>query len=275
MKIIELIVDEMDDLLGFESNALVQSPAIEHGFYAFNDNAINDYIFEEFLKDYLIQEMDLDVSQLPAYINEIASGSLVEKNVSQEHSSWEDLPIDTQEKLLERLGEIGISIEDLIAKGYEVLTEEEFEARQEFAVSKRDANPEGPTNERSGNYKILFQYQGPNDDKTRSFCQQLLKLGLVFRKEDIDKLSIKGANSEEFGYYNIFTYKGSYGCRHRWRKVYVYESKGLDPLIAAAMLKATGGDRNEGKFQKHSFATDKKERRLIHKYIRERKTVKR
>ena len=253
----------MDELLGFESNALVQSPAIEHGFYAFNDSAINDYIFEEFLKDYLIQEMALDVSQLPAYINEIASGSIVEKNVSQEHSSWDDLPIDTQEKLLERLGELGLSIEELIEKGYEVLSEEEFEKRQEFAVSKRDADPEGYTNERSGNYKILFQYQGPNDDKTRSFCQRLLQLKLIFRKEDIDKLSIKGANSQEFGYYDIFTYRGSYGCRHRWKKVYVYQSKGLDPLIAAAMLQATGGDRNEGKFNKYSFATDKKERRLI------------
>ena len=35
MKIIELIIDELDKISGFDAVALVESPAIESDFYAF------------------------------------------------------------------------------------------------------------------------------------------------------------------------------------------------------------------------------------------------
>jgi hypothetical protein len=47
----------------------------------------------------------------------------------------------------------------------------------------------------------------------------MLDANLLFRKEDINNLTLGGENLE-FGIYDIFTYKGSYGCRHNWERVY-------------------------------------------------------
>ncbi len=44
------------------------------------------------------------------------------------------------------------------------------------------------------------------------------KKGLIFRWEDINKMSINREN-KEFGLYNIFEYKGGNNCRHRWDKL--------------------------------------------------------
>ena len=49
-------------------------------------------------------------------------------------------------------------------------------------------------------------------------------------------MSLRGANSTEFGYYSIFDYKGSFGCRHRWNKKYVYQKKSVGLLEVAALL---------------------------------------
>ena len=40
----------------------------------------------------------------------------------------------------------------------------------------------------------------------------------VYRIEDIDAMTSQVANPQ-FGSYNIFTYRGSYNCRHRWVKI--------------------------------------------------------
>ena len=42
MRIVELLIDELDDFTGFEQVALVHSPAIEANFIAFNDDEVVD-----------------------------------------------------------------------------------------------------------------------------------------------------------------------------------------------------------------------------------------
>ena len=143
---------------------------------------------------------------------------------------FDNLSDTKQEKLLERLEEVGYSKGDL-QEDY-VITDEP----QKFALpSKSSANPNGPT-ETKGAYKILYKYNGPRDSKTRTFCRRLLDLDLLFRKEDIQKMTLEGANSSEFGYYDIFQYKGSYGCRHNWVKQYVYKKKSTGLLEIAGLL---------------------------------------
>ena len=129
----------------------------------------------------------------------------------------QDLPEDIQDKILNKLDELGESEEDLLKDGW-VLIEDE----QEFAISSK---PNEPSIEDYGKFRIRYKYTGPKDSKNRTFCKRVLDKGLVYRKEDINQMTISGENTQ-FGVYDIFTYKGSYGCRHFWTRV-VYE-KGDD-----------------------------------------------
>jgi len=113
----------------------------------------------------------------------------------------------------------------LSEEGYQIVSNYDTTSRIGFRVNKSDAQPNKPTDETTGPYKILYRYNGPYDDKNRKFCRRLLDLDLLFRKEDIEKLTVRGAN-EEFGIYDIFRYKGSYNCRHTWNRVLLYQTPG-------------------------------------------------
>jgi hypothetical protein len=382
MKIIELLLDELEDFAGFDAVALVNQPAIEAGFHAFNSDIVHDALAFQIIKSAMIEEFDLNVTQLPT-LNDYITGSAItiddrplyetieeaelvaqqigceghhehvvdgktyympcEKhtditdeilenyefesytdypesatNAAKRALEWrdshpdqdcgtrvgwaranqlanrrpisedtiarmasfarhlqhedvpysegcgglmvdawgaragiewaqrkleeirmsslpvdkffDDLSIDKQEKLLERLEQVGYSKDELL-NDYTITDEP-----QKFALpSRSSADPNGPT-EQKGAYKILYEYVGPRDSKNRSFCRRLLDLNLLFRKEDIQKMSLQGANSSEFGFYSIFDYKGSFGCRHRWNKKYVYQKKSVGLLEVAALL---------------------------------------
>ena len=125
----------------------------------------------------------------------------------------DELPSDVQEEILNRLDELGESEEDLLKDGWVKIEDE-----QEFAISSK---PNEPSIEDYGKFRIRYKYTGPRDSKNRTFCRRLLDKNLIFRKEDINQMTLSSENSQ-FGVYDIFTYKGSYGCRHFWTKV-VYE----------------------------------------------------
>jgi hypothetical protein len=132
----------------------------------------------------------------------------------------DDLDMATQDAILDALALIGISEDELKAQGYG------------FNVFKSDANPELATHQMMGDYKTLYKYTGPQDNRNRKFCARLLSLNLMFRKEDITKLSVRGAN-EQFGFYDIFKYKGSFNCRHNWTPVEVFVAEDRALLVAA------------------------------------------
>ncbi len=75
--------------------------------------------------------------------------------------------------------------------------------------------------------KIRYKYNGPVDDKNRDFCRVLMtrytNQNKVFKKEDINQMSIAGVNTG-FGpggvnQYDIFSYRGGVNCRHTWQEV--------------------------------------------------------
>jgi len=207
------------------------------------------------IRDLAMQNMDVDVASLPNFINE-GSGSVVTEGLSQEFSYYDDLPSKVLDRLIEKLVEVGISKESLLNDGYEVREDAET-----FGLpTQASADPEGSTVDTSGDFKILYEYTGPKDSKNRDFCSRLLDLNLLFRKEDIQKMTLTGANSEEFGYYDIFSYKGSFGCRHNWRKKYVYQRKDNNLLGTVGLLLA---DRNEFSAEKYSFALDGDQQMVI------------
>ena len=200
----------------------------------------------------------------------------IEQGLSQEFSYFDKLPSTVQEKLIEKLSETGITTESLIEEGYTIEDVEESPNLTFALPTKSSANPDKPTNETTGDFKILYKYSGPTDSKNRTFCKTLLGLDLLFRKEDIDKMTIKGDNSQEFGYYNIFNYKGSFGCRHTWNKKRVYMKKDRNPsniktLTPADITKvpsvnvgvASIGDEDVTAFKMHKFAMDEDKKIVV------------
>ena len=130
---------------------------------------------------------------------------------------FEDFDDDQKEQLLKNLQSVGKTHESLSNDTWLEITEDEFNNSlyAEFAVKRSDSNPDAGSLQDTSQFKVLYKYSGPRDSKNRTFCRQVLNLDLLYRLEDINNMSLFGAN-EEFSTYDIFVYKGSFNCRHRW-----------------------------------------------------------
>ena len=69
----------------------------------------------------------------------------------------------------------------------------------------------------------------------------MMSMNRVYRIEDIDQLTNSQAN-EEFGFYSIFLYRGSYNCRHQWFRLF-YKPTGQ---IRNSANSTRGLEREEG-----------------------------
>jgi len=90
-----------------------------------------------------------------------------------------------------------------------------------------------------------FASQGKVIDTTRIFCKHMVDRtdsgNRVYKREVLEDL-----RNPEFGSYNIFWYKGSYNCRHVWkRKIYFksYDSKGANPVGNVPYVVARTSDK--------------------------------
>ena len=124
---------------------------------------------------------------------------------------------DQKEQLLKNLKSVGKTYTSLTDDTWLEISENEFNNSlyAEFAVKRSDSNPDAGSLQDTSQFKVLYKYSGPKDTKNRTFCRQVLNLDLLYRLEDINKMSLFGAN-EEFSTYDIFVYKGSFNCRHSW-----------------------------------------------------------
>jgi len=135
--------------------------------------------------------------------------------------SWKDLSDTQLEEVLDYL--------DSVAESDVMFDQETFAkplgkiqgGSAERSVGRTESFLDTPTT------KFRYKYSGPVDDKNRDFCRVLMtrytNQGKVFRKEDINQMSIAGVNTG-FGpggvnQYDIFNYKGGVNCRHDWEQV--------------------------------------------------------
>lgn len=137
---------------------------------------------------------------------------------------------ELSEEVLEGLRKIQLSRKD-IEETYRLIDEEiveeependlYYQMRYAFAINPR---PEEDSTLDRGFYLIRYAYvvgSGPEiKETTRDFCKTMMTefRDSVFRKEDINQMSFSRANPE-FGTYSIWKYKGSYNCRHRWKRM--------------------------------------------------------
>ena len=249
-RIIALEIDEFDEDSGVDGIALVEQPAIESDWIYFSSQKelkdkfnVEDYLGFYFeLVDYIdglplfttkeeaekvadmiecegIHEHTIEgfTFYMPCSDHDEATQSFLEEVEAllkkNKKKYLDDLSQDTQDTILEYLEKVGESEEDLVKAGW-VLIEDE----QKFAISSK---PNEPSIEDYGKFRVRYKYTGPKDSKNRTFCRRVLDKNLIFRKEDINSMSIGGDNSQ-FGIYDMFKYKGSYGCRHYWTRL-VYE----------------------------------------------------
>lgn len=91
-----------------------------------------------------------------------------------------------------------------------------FVSLKEMSVLDR-FSPDG-----KGVFMLRYQYEGPYDDgKNRDFCFRVMSLSKGGRVYSYEEINQELTNSE-FGNYSIFNYKGSYGCRHVWKRKYFF-----------------------------------------------------
>ena len=135
-----------------------------------------------------------------------------------------------------KLAELGEPYDLLINEGWEVVRVEKMTEQVIKKLVDQKFNEPNAESELDKNqpYRVRYKYAGPRDDKNRQFCSDMLRLNRVYRIEDIDALSDEGANSE-FGFYEIFKWRGSFNCRHQWVRL-LYKKKG-DIGITARQIK--------------------------------------
>lgn len=166
-------------------------------------------------------------------IDDILNGSgvdgiaLVENPAIEEDWYWfsEEKLYIVKEDQLDKLGKLmkkyGQPVEELNDEGWIIVKVEGVNAKEEFAIISDPNAPsaeDGPDSNSGLITRTRYKYAGPQDSKNRTFCGDMMSANRVFRREDIDQMTIDMSNPE-FGSYNIFEYRGSYNCRHRWIKV--------------------------------------------------------
>ena len=187
-RIVELFIDDEFEESGIEAISLVSKPAHEENWVAFGA----DEDVEKLTPDYIICEDDF-----------------CERNPS--------------------ILQLGEPYEKLINEGWEIIKVEkvtpmmiEKMKAEQFAIS---SDPNAPSFLDNDEFRVRFKYVGPRDDRNRKFCSDMLAANRVFRKEDIDIMT-DNVENEEFGFYDIFRWRGSFGCRHTFvRLIYAPTGK--------------------------------------------------
>jgi len=163
------------------------------------------------------------------------------------------LPQEKQDAILQSLNNVGITEEDIAAQGYVEVEKDQYNTaiEQAFAIV---SNPNKGSVADRGQFKVLFKYEGPRDSRNRDFCAEMLSANLLFRKEDINELSVSVEN-QEFGFYDIFKWRGSYNCRHVW-VAKLFTKSNLDPKKALTDLPGLGSSESTKPLDPNTGTTD-------------------
>ena len=162
----------------------------------------------------------------------ILEGIIGEKVLAEKMAGVEwitDLEENIESAVLDALLAVGKTDDELITEGYDLEKAVRIDAKETFVASVGEIKNASKPNEASvddfGTKHVLYRYKRFDgkeaySDNSREFCKNVIKANRWFRKEDINKLTIAGAN-EGFGlqgqkFYDIFTYKGGSNCQHYW-----------------------------------------------------------
>ena len=200
-KIIELFIDDLEDQAGIDFISIVSDPAIKRNFLSFKKDT--DIASDEVKKSMLGVLDSEDIGESKEILKR--SKIISEKKVNDGS--------DYLEIMRKMNGEF--------IKRSAIKPKENQSSFLDFGA--------GDTRTR-----VRFYYEGPTDSKNRDFCSIMMRQysDKLFRFEDIMYMTSNEAN-DEFGYYDIFTKKGSYNCRHFWVQIQyqVIEEQKVNPNV--------------------------------------------
>ena len=131
-----------------------------------------------------------------------------------------------------------IETKDFEFESYEKLDEEEENFKQTFA--KDEVSTIGAPSIKlpvkgtpKVKTKVVYSYEGPEDDRNRAFCSEMLALDRYYTKDDMKLINAEIASDDEFASafgdldYNVWKHRGGWyrkagtdvsipHCRHRW-----------------------------------------------------------
>lgn len=237
-KIVELIINleefEFDDL-GVEIMSLVDRPAIEVGWMAFNEEQLE------------CQDcFDLDGACWPGY-EAIGMKNLNGKQVPNcvpVQNSQNSLNDDFQAHVLKLASELGkeFNAEDLI---YVDVRNNKFDTISDLSAGIRalDALSNlAPDTEIEKRYR----YAGPAGQRT--FCATLKALNRTYSRADITAMNRFNPGFGENGAatYSVFEYKGGPNCTHYWEELIEYNNGTRDVLVSVGPVEGGPEEQNAG-----------------------------
>jgi hypothetical protein len=119
---------------------------------------------------------------------------------------------------------------EVIGEEFELIDESpvtEADDQTEYKFFKRFAEPEEKSKDDKGVYLIRYRYAPMQTaGNSRQFCKDMVanaKLGVVYRREDIDTMGDSGINGQFApkgkASYSIWKYKGGVNCHHQWYRL--------------------------------------------------------
>jgi hypothetical protein len=89
-------------------------------------------------------------------------------------------------------------------------------------VSTGVAFPNAKSEQDGELFKSRYRYSGTAASNSREFCKKMLRADKLYRKEDIQRMSLSGVNAgwgaEGADNYDVFLYKGGGACHHFWTR---------------------------------------------------------
>jgi hypothetical protein len=116
---------------------------------------------------------------------------------------------------------------EVIGEEFELIDESPVTDDNEYKFFKRFANPEDKSKDDKGVYLIRYRYAPMGaSGNSRQFCKDMVanaKIGVVYRREDIDTMGDDGVNGQFApsgkSNYSIWKYKGGVNCKHQWYRL--------------------------------------------------------
>jgi len=153
--------------------------------------------------------------------------------------------IDLDEWVLVDSREVDYELEDELDAELEKLNNPTTLSKVLNFVKTGIARPNATSEQDGKMFKHRYRYTGEITEKSRLFCRKMIEANKVYRKEDIVRMSSEIVNETRtrkdgtiggFGprgatTYDIWLYKGSGACHHKWvRETYLRKSDVNNPL---------------------------------------------
>ena len=220
--------DHSDDVEGVyvTENWIIENPALDKAKYKFkHDLPAGTWYGVVKVKNTDLWTNEIVTDRLRGFSVEMIAGL----SFSMNNAIIEETALSKLEGLGEKRGKNWVLIHsDEIDDNEGQLDNDQILGKYDFNIVAKPLESSNQDREKAGagTWLVRYEYSGPKDSKNRNFCRKVLdyqqRTDKVFRKEDIDQMSFRSEN-KAFGTYSIFTYKGSFGCRHRWRRLIFFK----------------------------------------------------